>query len=97
VLALNTALFLSSDQAGSIMATTGGLLPAARNADLSGTPYLQGFAAQAATAAAMPTTPEMNEVWAYGGDMIIKALTGVAEPTTIVAETTALINEANGK
>jgi maltose-binding protein MalE len=45
----------------------------------------------------MPTTPEMDEVWTYGGDMIIKALTGVAEAPAIVVETTTLINEANGK
>jgi arabinogalactan oligomer/maltooligosaccharide transport system substrate-binding protein len=96
-LAVNVALFFSGDQAGTTLATTGGLLPAARNADLPATPLLQGFADQAATAAAMPTTPEMNNVWAYGGDMIIKALTGVAEPPAIVAETTTLINEANGK
>jgi arabinogalactan oligomer/maltooligosaccharide transport system substrate-binding protein len=96
-LALNVALFFSSDQAGTTLATVGSLLPAARNADLSSTPLLQGFAAQAATAAAMPTTPAMNEVWTYGSDMIVKALTGVAEPPVIVKETTTLINEANGK
>jgi maltose-binding protein MalE len=97
ILALNVALYMSSDEAGTILATIGGLLPAARNADLSATPLLQGFAAQAATAVAMPTTPEMNNVWSYGSDMIIKALTGVAEPSAIVVETTTLINEANGK
>jgi arabinogalactan oligomer/maltooligosaccharide transport system substrate-binding protein len=97
LLALNVALFLSGDQAGTILATTGGLLPAARNADLSSTPLLQGFATQAANAVPMPTSPEMNEVWTYGSDMIIKATTGVAEPAAIVSETTTLINEANGK
>ena len=96
-LALNVGLFLSGNQAGTTLATVGGLLPAARNADLSSTPLLQGFATQAATAAPMPTSPEMNEVWTYGSDMITKALTGVAEPPVIVAETTTLINEANGK
>jgi maltose-binding protein MalE len=96
-IALNVALFMSSDQAATVLATIGGLLPASRNADLSATPLLQGFAQQAANATAMPTTPEMNNVWSYGGDMIIKALTGVAEPPAIVAETTTLINEANGK
>lgn len=96
-IALNVALFLSGDQAGTLLATTGSLLPAARNADLSSTPLLQGFADQAATAAAMPTTPEMNAVWTYGTDMIIKALTDVAEPPAIVTETTTLMNEANGK
>ena len=96
-LALKVALYFSGDEAAAILANIGGLLPAARNADLSTTPLLQGFAAQAATAQAMPTTPEMDNVWAYGGDMLIKALSGVNAPTTIVAETTTLINEANGK
>ncbi|MCC6454767.1 MAG: extracellular solute-binding protein [Caldilineaceae bacterium] len=97
ILAMNVALFLTGDQAATTWATTGELLPAARNADLSAAPLLQGFAAQAATAVPMPTTPEMEEVWTYGGDMIIKALTGVAEASVIVSETTTLINEANGK
>jgi arabinogalactan oligomer/maltooligosaccharide transport system substrate-binding protein len=97
ILAMNVALFLTGDQAATTWATTGELLPAARNADLSAAPLLQGFAAQAATAVPMPTTPEMDEVWTYGGDMIIKALTGVAEAPAIVVETTTLINEANGK
>jgi maltose-binding protein MalE len=95
-LALNVALFLSNDDSGTILATVGNLLPAARNADLSATPLLQGFAAQAESAIAMPTTPAMNEVWTYGSDMIIKALAGVAEPDVIVSEATTLINEANG-
>ena len=73
------------------------MLPAAREANLGNDPLLTGFAAQAADAAAMPTMPEMAEVWGYGGDMVIKALTGVAPPPAIVAETTALINEANAK
>lgn len=96
-LALNVAILMSGDQAGTTLAEIGGLLPAARNADLSASPLLQGFAAQAANATAMPTTAEMNEVWTYGSDMIIKALTGVAEAPDIVAETATLINEANGK
>lgn len=97
MLALNIALYFSSDEAGTILASTGGLLPAARNADLSATPLLQGFATQAAAAQAMPTIPAMENVWAYGTDMLIKALTDVADPATIVIETTTLINEANGR
>lgn len=96
-LALNVALYFSSDEAGTILATVGGLLPAARNADLSATPLLQGFAHQAVNAQAMPTSPEMNAVWTYGGDMVIKALSGVEDPAMIVVDTTTLINEANGK
>ena len=96
-LALNVALYFSGDEAGTTLATVGGLLPAARNADLSATPLLQGFARQAVNAQAMPTSPEMNAVWTYGGDMVIKALSDVEDPATIVADTTTLINEDNGK
>ncbi len=97
IVALNIALFLSSDSTAATLANIGGLLPAARTVDLSAAPLLQGFAAQAATAQAMPATPEMQTIWTYGDDMIIKALTGVADPATIVIETTTLINEANGR
>ena len=45
----------------------------------------------------MPTDPQMANVWGYGGDMIVKVLSGVDEPAKVVAETTTLINEANGK
>lgn len=96
-LALAVGQALTSAAAGTIMAQTAGMLPAARAAELGDDPLLAGFARQAADAAAMPTTPEMAEVWAYGGDMLLKALTGVAPPPAIVAETTALINEANAK
>lgn len=95
VLAVGEAL--TSAQSGAILAQTAGLLPANRAADLGSDALLAGFAAQAANALAMPTTPEMTEVWAYGGDMLLKALTGVAPPPAIVSETAALINEANGK
>lgn len=96
-LALAVGQALTSAQSGTILAQTAGLLPAARAAELGGDPLLAAFAAQAAGASAMPIGPEMAEVWAYGGDMLLKALTGVAPPPAIVAETTALINEANGK
>jgi maltose-binding protein MalE len=95
--ALTVALYMSGDEAGVRLAQTGGLLPAARTVDLAALPLLQGFATQAASAAAMPTTPEMANVWSYGDDMILKALLGTAEPASVVAETTTLINEANGK
>lgn len=96
-IALNVALFFSSDQAGSTLASVGNLLPAARNADLSGSPLLQGFAQQAENTIAMPISPAMNDIWTYGSDMIIKSITGVAEPASIVAETATLINEATGQ
>ena len=94
--ALALAQGLTSAAAGTELAKTGGLLPAALGADLGENPLLAGFARQAETAAVMPIGPAMQEVWAYGGDMIIKALTGVSTPEEIVAETTALINDAIG-
>lgn len=96
-LALRAALALTGPEAGTMLAQTGGLLPAAREVDLSSTPLLQGFAAQVATAVPLPLNAEMREVWGYGGDMFVKALAGVTPPPAVVAETTALINEANGK
>jgi arabinogalactan oligomer/maltooligosaccharide transport system substrate-binding protein len=95
--ALTVALYMSGGDAGARMVQTGSLLPAARTVDLAAFPLLQGFATQATHATAMPTTPEMANVWSYGDDMILKALLGTAEPASIVAETTTLINEANGK
>jgi len=94
--ALALAQGLTSSAAGTELAKTGGLLPAALGADLGDNPLLAGFARQAETAAVMPIGPAMQEVWAYGGDMIIKALAGVNTPQEIVAETTALINDAIG-
>jgi ABC-type glycerol-3-phosphate transport system substrate-binding protein len=96
-LALLVAQELTGAPAGATLATVGGLLPAARAVDLTATPRLQGFTAQAATAVPMPLRAEMQEVWGYGGDMLLKVLAGVAPPPAVVAETTALINEANGK
>jgi arabinogalactan oligomer/maltooligosaccharide transport system substrate-binding protein len=96
-LAIAIAQALTSPTSGLHLATVGGLLPANRHVDLSADPLLAGFAAQAANADAMPTRSEMTELWGYAGDMLLKALTGVAPPPAIVAETTALINDANGK
>jgi ABC-type glycerol-3-phosphate transport system substrate-binding protein len=96
-LALTVALAFTAPENGAVLAEVAGLLPANRRVDLSGDPLLAGFAAQAATAGAMPAAAEMAQVWGYGGDMILKALAGVAAPPAIIAETTALINEANGK
>ena len=50
-----------------------------------------------ASAQPLPLAPEMQAVWGYGGDMLLKVVTGGADPTQVVAETTTLINEANGK
>ncbi len=85
---------LTSAAAGTSLAQIGGLLPAVQGADLGESAIIAGFARQAATAAVMPIGPGMQEVWAYGGDMLVKALAGVSPPEQIVAETTALINDA---
>lgn len=96
-LALVIAQAMTTGAGAQALTSSGNLLPAARAVDLSAQPRLQGFAQQAETAVAMPTRPEMDIAWGYGGDMIVKTLTGLTPPPAIVAETTALINEANGK
>lgn len=85
---------LTSPAAGTALARIGGLLPASQGADWGDNAIVAGFARQAATAAVMPIGSGMQEVWAYGGDMIVKALAGVSPPAQIAAETTALINDA---
>jgi len=60
-------------------------------------PIVLGFQQQAATAQAIPTRPEMDAVWGYAGDMIVKTLNGVMTPEEAVVEAAALINEENGK
>ncbi len=90
------AQFLTNAESGSTLARRARLLPANRNANVGDDAILQGFMAQAASAQSMPTVPEMDEVWGYGGDMLLKVLAGAA-PATIVRETTALINDATGK
>lgn len=95
-LALDAALYFTGPEAGTLLAQNTSLLPAARAATLGDT-LQSGFVTQADSADAMPIGPHMDAVWTYGGDMIVKALTGSAAPVQIVAETTALINDANGK
>lgn len=96
-LALALALHLSSTESGTALAEIAHRLPANRNVAIDADPLLAGFMQQAQNAAPIPLIPEMQEVWGYGGDMLIKALNGVAEPGQVVQETTTLINEANGK
>ncbi|MBP7963320.1 MAG: extracellular solute-binding protein [Caldilineaceae bacterium] len=95
--AVTLARFLTDAQNGGILAQVAGRLPANRNAIIGDDPVRQGFVAQAATAQPLPLAPEMQAVWGYGGDMLLKVVTGGADPTQVVAETTTLINEANGK
>ena len=96
-LALLTAWFITNQESGARWAQVAGRIPAQRDADLGGDPVLTGFAAQAATAMPMPTRPEMEQVWGYGGDMLLKVVNDVLAPADAVAEAAALINEANRK
>lgn len=96
-LALTFARFVTSPPAGALLAQNARRLPANLEANVSSDPLLAAFLQQAADAEAMPAIPEMENVWGYGGDMIVKVLNGVGDPAAVVAETATLINEANGK
>jgi len=95
--ALLFARHMTSAASGALLTTIAHRLPANRATNMDNDPLLRGFLQQAASAQSMPTLPEMEQVWGYGGDMLIKAINDVAEPQDIVIETTTLINEANGK
>lgn len=96
-LALTLARHLTNAESGSLVAQIAGRLPAHRDADLSGTPLLAGFAIQAGNAIPQPHYPELDEVWGYATDMITQVLRGSAIPEEAVLEASTLINEANGK
>ena len=96
-LALTLARHLTNAESGSLVAQIAGRLPAHKDADLSGTPLLAGFAIQAGNAIPQPHNPELDEVWGYATDMITQVLRGSATPEEAVLEASTLINEANGK
>lgn len=96
-LALLFAQHLTSAESGAALASLAKRLPANRNTVSGDNPLLQGFMNQAATAQSMPNRPEMEEVWGYAGDMVVKVVDGKADPTVTVQETAALLNEVNGK
>ncbi len=95
--ALLIARGLTDADAGSIWASAARRLPAAQEADMGTDPIVLGFQQQAATAQAIPTRSEMDAVWGYAGDMIVKTLNGVMTPEESVVEAASLINEENGK
>ncbi|MEZ4619813.1 MAG: extracellular solute-binding protein [Caldilineaceae bacterium] len=95
-LALLLARHLVSVESGVALAQYANRLPANRTVTLAD-PLLDGFLAQGGSAQPFPTLPEMDEVWGYGGDLLIKVLDAKMDPTQAVTETTVLINEANGK
>jgi maltose-binding protein MalE len=96
-LALLFAEHLTNVESGSALASLGKRLPANRNVAIGDNPLLQGFMNQAANAQSMPNRPEMEQVWGYAGDMVVKVVDGNADPLVTVQETAALINEANGR
>lgn len=105
-IAVTFAQHLASPGAGQTLASIGGLVPANRLVELAPDHPAAGFHRQASTAAPMPTRQEMDAVWGYGGDMILRALLGYGDTADteidaalaeLVAETSTLINEANGR
>lgn len=95
--ALLLAQAITDAEAGANWAAIASRLPANRLAETGDDPVLNGFLAQAATAQSMLSSTEMEQVWGYGGDMLLKVLAGDQDPAAVVAETTALINDANHK
>ena len=95
-LALLLANHFTSVTSAEQLATLANRLPANRTVTLAD-PLLQGFMAQGANAQPMPMLPEMSQVWSYGGDLLVKVLDGAEDPSAVVATTSTLINEANGK
>lgn len=95
-LALAVAQHFTSPESGLLLAQRAQRLPANRSVQLNDA-LLQGFMQQADAAQALPMIPEMEEVWGYGGDLLLRVLAGDEEPAQVVLETATLINEANGK
>ncbi len=95
--ALLVAQKLTDGAAGAAWAGTAQRLSANRNAPAVGDPLLKGFAVQAESAQPIPHAPEMDQVWGYAGDMLIKVLNDVMTPAEAAIEAAALINEANDK
>jgi arabinogalactan oligomer/maltooligosaccharide transport system substrate-binding protein len=93
LLAYFLASALTDPGAGATFASTAGRLPANTQAALPADAIQRGFMQQAATASPAPPQRQMDAVWGYGGDMLIKVLDGDMEPAAAVAETVALINE----
>lgn len=95
-LALRTALHFASAESSMQYGQIAGRVPANRAVTTSD-PILNGFLLQAANAQPAPTQPEMDVVWGYGGDMLLKVLNDVGEASAVVTETAALINDETGQ
>ncbi len=95
-LALLLARHFTSAESGMALAQYANRLPANRTVTLTN-PLLQGFVAQGSNAQSFPTLPQMDTVWGYAGDLLIKVLDADENPAQAVTETTILLNEANGQ
>ena len=72
-------------------------MPANRDAVIDDDPLLQGFVNQAANCPGDAKPAGDATGVGYAGDMVVKVVAGNADPSATVKETSALINEANGK
>lgn len=95
-LTLLLARHFTSAESGAALAHYANRLPANRTVTLAN-PLLQGFMTQGSSAQSFPTLPQMDAVWGYTGDLLIKVLDADADPAQAVTETTILLNEANGQ
>ncbi|MBI1294888.1 extracellular solute-binding protein [bacterium] len=95
-LALRLALHLAGPESGAILAQTAQRVPAQIGAPIED-PILAGFTAQAQNAVSLTNQPELDAMWGYTGDMLLKVLNDVLSPEEAVLEASTLINEANDK
>lgn len=93
-LAVKFAEFFTGAEVGSILATSAGHLPANTGVDVSDNPIASAFVAQAANSTAMPTVPEMGQVWTPAQDMIGKVLDGSSTPEQAAADAAKQIDDA---
>jgi arabinogalactan oligomer/maltooligosaccharide transport system substrate-binding protein len=93
-LAVKFAEFFTGAEVGSILANSAGHLPANTGVDVSDNPIASAFVAQAANSTAIPTVPEMGQVWTPAQDMIGKVIDGSATPEEAAAEAATQIDEA---
>jgi len=93
-LAVKFAEFFTGAEVGTILADSAGHLPANTGVDVSENPIASAFVAQAANATAMPTIPEMGQVWTPAQEMIGKALDGSATPEQAAADAAQQIDDA---
>jgi arabinogalactan oligomer/maltooligosaccharide transport system substrate-binding protein len=84
--------FTGPESAG-VLVEKAGHLPAHVGVDIAGNEIAQAFVAQAESAIATPTIPEMGQVWEPIGNMITAVLSGAATPEDAAATAQDQINE----